>query len=121
MLKCDNVCLIPVVPYVYCRRDNSLSFTYDNIESRVNALQCIHDKVMSQFGGIARFQELGWIRDWLNNYYSKVYGVKTRDLYSDEEREMVADYLTMINKEYKNHLFYYYFNRIIEKVKTILS
>lgn len=117
----NKICLIPEAPYVYCVRDGSLSFTFNNIESRVNALQCIHDKVMSQFGGIARFWELGWTRDWLDNYYSKVYGVETRDSYSDEEREMVANYLTMINKEYKSHLFYYYTNRIIEKVKTILS
>lgn len=117
----NKICLIPVAPYVYCVREGSLSFIFNNIESRVDALKCIHDKVMLRFGGIARFWELGWTRDWLNNYYSKVYGFGTRDSYSDQEREMVANYLTMIDKEYKSHLFYYYFNRIIEKVKKILS
>lgn len=116
----STICLIPEEPYVYCIREGSLSFTFDNIKSRLEALQCIHERVMANFGGIARFWELGWTRDWLINYHMKVYGVDTKERYSDEERAMVSSFLDIINKEYSKHRIFYYVSRIIQIIKSKL-
>lgn len=112
----DCICLIPIAPYVYNVREGSLSFTFDNIKERVEALQSISRQVFSNFGGLARFWELGWTIDWLQKYYSLAFGEKTCYRYSDEEREIVGTFLKQQRSLYRKYRLYYYKSRIIEMI-----